>query len=130
VVDDARSFREATVTLLERQGYVCEGAQGGAEASELLARAPYDLLITDLRMPGNESLELLHECARRYPAMPMLVVTGYPSFSSVLAALRLTVSDYLVKPFEFDELRAAIERALRKAGSAPPGGAVGMERRA
>jgi DNA-binding NarL/FixJ family response regulator len=129
LVDDEKSFREATGALLRREGYSCECARDASEGFALLEQTPYDLLLTDLRMAGNASLEFLHDVARQFPTMPVLVVTGYPSLSSAIAALRLTVCDYLVKPFELADLTAAVERAIQKGRASRALREVGAEMR-
>jgi len=109
LADDEETFRNSVSTLLHREGYQCDVASTAKEAVELLAQHPYDLLITDLRMPGNTELELLKAAGG---SLPVIVVTAYPSVPTAIEALRFAVVDYLVKPFDFDELLRAVRRAL------------------
>ena len=109
LADDEETFRNSISTLLQREGFQCDVASTAKEAVELLSRHPYDLLITDLRMPGNTELELLKAAGG---ALPVVVVTAYPSVPTAIEALRFAVVDYLVKPFDFEELLRAVRRAL------------------
>jgi two-component system nitrate/nitrite response regulator NarL len=96
--------------LLRREGYQCDVAASAGEAIDrLTTQGPYDLLITDLRMPGNTELELLKAAAG---SIPIVVVTAYPSVPTAIESLRAAVVDYLVKPFDFEELLRAVRRAL------------------
>jgi two-component system nitrate/nitrite response regulator NarL len=111
LADDEETFRSSVAVLLRREGYLCDMASHGGEAVELLGQAQYDLLITDLRMPGNTDLELL-KAATGSALLPVIVVTAYPSVPTAVEALRCSVVDYLVKPFDFEELLRAVRRAL------------------
>lgn len=113
VADDEETFRLSTAALLRQKGYVCDCAQDSEEAARLLQK-PYDLLIADIRMPGNTELELLRSVHQRMPELPVVVLTGYPSLSTAIESLRLSVSDYLMKPFDLAELQRAVTRALEK----------------
>jgi two-component system nitrate/nitrite response regulator NarL len=111
LADDEETFRSSVAVLLRREGYLCDMASNGSEAVEMLGQAQYDLLITDLRMPGNTDLELLR-AATGSALLPVIVVTAYPSVPTAVEALRCSVVDYLVKPFDFEELLRAVRRAL------------------
>jgi DNA-binding NarL/FixJ family response regulator len=112
LADDEDTFRSSVAVLLGREGYVCDVAGSAEEAAALLTRESYDLLITDLRMPGNLDLELLRGVAAGSSVLPVIVVTAYPSVPSAVEAMRCAVVDYLVKPFDFDELLKSVRRAL------------------
>lgn len=113
LADDEETFRLSTAALLQQKGYVCDCAQDAEEALRFLEK-PYDLLIADLRMPGNTELELLRSVHERMPDLPVVVLTGYPSLPSAVESLRLSISDYLIKPVGLPELQQAIQRALEK----------------
>jgi DNA-binding NarL/FixJ family response regulator len=112
LADDEETFRTSVALLLRREGYQCDVACTAAEAIERLEGTPYDLLITDLRMPGNMDLELLRAAAGIGPALPIIVVTAYPTLPTAIEAVRCAVVDYLVKPFAFEDLLRAVRRAL------------------
>jgi two-component system nitrate/nitrite response regulator NarL len=109
LADDEETFRNSISVLLRREGYECDVASSAGEAIERLTEHPYDLLITDLRMPGNTELELLKAAGG---ALPVIIVTAYPSLPTAIEAVRFAVVDYLVKPFDFEELLRAVRRAL------------------
>ncbi len=112
LADDEETFRASVAVLLRREGYDCDVASSGEEAAELLAKAQYDLLISDLRMPGNMDLELLRGVSNGGAVLPVIVVTAYPSVPTAVEAMRCAVVDYLVKPFDFDDLLRSVRRAL------------------
>jgi DNA-binding NtrC family response regulator len=113
IADDEETFRLSTATLLRQKGYVCDCAQDSEEATRLLQES-YDLLIADIRMPGNSELELLQTVHEGMPELPVVVLTGYPSLPTAIESLRLSISDYLIKPVGLPELQQAITRALEK----------------
>jgi DNA-binding NtrC family response regulator len=112
IADDEESFRRATAQLLEREGYRCDEAGDALTAVQRLSHATYDLLIADIRMPGNARLELLGEMPVLAPGVPVILVTGFPSFTSGQRALDLPVVAYLVKPVEFGDLLMRVRNWL------------------
>lgn len=113
IADDEGTFRLSTAPLLRQTGYLCDCAQDSEEAARRLEQS-YDQLIADIRMPGNTELEFLRSVHDRLPELPVIVLSGYPSLATAVAALRLSISDYLLKPVELPELRQAVARALEK----------------
>jgi len=113
--DDEMVFLSAMGDLLRQAGYACDCVADATAALELLRRQPYDLLISDIKMPDNAELRLVRELAEIAPGIPAILVTGYPSFDSALQSIELPVVAYLTKPLRFEELlkhvRAAIERS-------------------
>lgn len=113
VVDDEESVRLTTSAILEQEGYHVETASDGREALEMVGRAPFDLVLTDLRMEDMDGITLLHELQTRHPNIVTVVLTGYASIESSIDALRQGVYDYLVKPCVVDDLKRTIRRALQ-----------------
>jgi len=113
LVDDEEVFRMSTAALLNRDGYRCDSAKDSEEASRLLPNS-YDVLIADIRMPGNTQMEFLLDVHQRYPDLSVLVVTGYPSLETVLVSLHLSHVDYLLKPIEWPAMLQAILHAVEK----------------
>ena len=113
LADDEETFRLSTATLLRAEGYHCDCAGDSEEASRLLENS-YDALISDIRMPGNAQFEFLREVRTRFPSLPILVVTGYPSVQSAIEALRLSFVDYLLKPIDWPEMSEVVSRAVKK----------------
>lgn len=104
LADDEAVFLESTAELLRREGYECDCVSNAAEAAKKLKDKDYDLLIADIKMPGNAELELIADLPEIAEGLPVVLVTGYPSLSSAIKSISLTVSGYLVKPIDFDEL--------------------------
>ncbi|MDH5490726.1 MAG: response regulator transcription factor [Myxococcales bacterium] len=108
LVDDDAGVLGTTGRVLERAGYDVEGARSVAEARHLLESERFDLLITDIHMPGEDGIALLRTREEHRPKVPVIVITGQPSVGTAVEALRHAAIDYLVKPLNPEEL---IERA-------------------
>jgi DNA-binding NtrC family response regulator len=112
IVDDEPLFLQTTGQLLSKEGAECETAEDAATALGILQEKDFDLILTDLNMPGNLRWELLHAGRRRWSHVPMIVITGVPTLPSAIESLRLGVTDYLLKPVGFPQLLSSIQRAL------------------
>ncbi|MCC9658699.1 sigma-54-dependent transcriptional regulator [Rhodopirellula halodulae] len=112
IADDEPLYRETTAEFLREEGYECVCVEDAEDASTVAAEHSFDLILTDLNMPGNLKLEWLHEGRTRHSQIPMIVVTGVPSIPSAIESIRLGITDYLLKPVKFEELLAAVEKAL------------------
>lgn len=115
VVDDEPLFLQTTSKLLENEGAACQTAVDAASAVTQLEHNEFDLILTDLNMPGNLRWELLQAGRQRFNHIPMIVITGVPTLPSAIESLRLGVTDYLLKPIAFPELLSSITRTLRAA---------------
>ncbi|TWT43176.1 sigma-54-dependent transcriptional regulator [Botrimarina hoheduenensis] len=114
VVDDHATARQSVVDVLRQLGHHAEACSSGAEGLAALGRRAFDVVVTDLQMPGMNGLELIREIERRrYPAQ-VLMVTAHASISTAVEAMRLGAFDYLEKPYDVDRLEASLERALRR----------------
>ena len=112
VVDDEPKMAKAIASALERSGHECVVLTSGREAlDEVLSRAP-DVVVTDWRMEGLDGIELLRKIHTARPATPVILVTAYGDVPSAVAAMRAGAFDYVTKPFDNDELRNLVERAL------------------
>ena len=114
VADDEGTFLQSTGDLLRRDGYDCDCVPDAARAMEKLKNNEYDLLITDIKMPGNTNLELIRDLPKITESLPVILVTGYPSQHSAIQALQLPVVAYLVKPFDVEELLSQVNKAIEK----------------
>lgn len=114
LADDEESFLRSTAELFRQEGYECACAPDAATAIALLNDGEFDLLISDINMPGNSSLELIHEIDEIAEGLPVILVTGYPSVSSATDSISLPVEAYLVKPVEFDELLRQAQASIEK----------------
>ncbi len=113
IVDDEQLVRKALSRYLSRVGYSVEVAEDGNCAIEKLGEKPYDLVLTDLKMPNLDGRELLTLMAERYPDIPKIVLTGFGTNEDIILALKTGAYDFLTKPImDFAILYHAIERAL------------------
>lgn len=114
VVDDEEAFLRLTSALLRRAGYECTCVLDGAAAKDRLRERNYDLLVADIHMPGNTELELIRELPQINEAIPVILVTGYPSVESAVQSVQLPVIAYLVKPFTNEEFISQVQVALER----------------
>lgn len=112
IADDESFYRETTAEFLREEGFQCICVENAHDAIDVLQNHTFDLILSDLNMPGNLKLELLREGRTTYSRTPMIIVTGVPSTESAIESLRLGVTDYLLKPVKLDELLVAVQRAL------------------
>ena len=112
VVDDEEAIREVVSTLLEAQGYVCTVRQNGRLALEAFRQGTFDLVLSDIVMPEMDGLKLLAELRRDDPDVPVIMVTAMHDISIALEAIRAGAYDYILKPFERDQLHMSVRRAL------------------
>ena len=113
VVDDEQRMATSIKLLLEESGYDVETAFSGAEAVLKLGVQDYPIVITDLRMGDMDGLDLIRSCEDR-PGVGFIVITGHTSAENAIEALRLRAVDFISKPFEFEVLRTAVEKAFLK----------------
>jgi diguanylate cyclase (GGDEF)-like protein len=113
VVDDDRLVREMTRDVLLEERFEVDTVQSPEEAIRLLGeREPYDIVITDLSMPGMDGLELMQKVKTLQPRTEVIVLTGFASLESALRALRLGAADYLRKPVEGPEIAYCVKRTV------------------
>lgn len=113
LADDEKTFLLATADSLRQEGYFCDTALDAPTAASLLRANHYDVLIADIKMPGNPNLELIRQVAHSIDGLPVIIVTAYPSFETAVDALDLPVWGYLEKPLDFDALLQRIRVALQ-----------------
>ncbi len=123
IVEDDHDLREALVTTLELAKFRVREADCAEAALARLAEAPVDMVVSDVNMPGMSGHELLAEVQRRYPGLPMMLITAYGQISHAVSAMQAGAIDYLVKPFEPQVLVDAVSRVVggnaRKSEDAP-----------
>src|ERR1700720_4904108 len=113
VVDDEETIREIVSSMLTAAGYKCRQAASGMEALALLESGEeFELMLSDLMMAELDGIGLLERTKERFPDMPVVMVTAVHDISVALAAIRNGAYDYLLKPFERDQLLATVSRAL------------------
>ena len=114
IVDDNREIRTILEEYLKEEGYLAEGAGDGKEALTKYGQKSYDLIITDLNMPGMTGIELIKEIAKEENTTEFIIITGYASLDSAIEAVKSGAFDYLVKPFRIEELKVVIKNVKDK----------------
>jgi excisionase family DNA binding protein len=112
VVDDESAIRDLLSKTLALAEYDVDLAQDGRTALERLRIIPYDLLITDLKMPGIDGLTVIREARRLKADIPVIIITGFSTEASAIEAVNLGVSGYLTKPFRVPRVLAVAAKAL------------------
>ena len=113
VVDDEEAIREVVATMLEAKGYRCTAVSNGRAAQEQIKKVTPDLVLSDMIMPEMDGIKLL-EWVRQYdPEVPIIMVTAIHDISTALEAIRRGAYDYILKPFEKDQLFLGVGRALQ-----------------
>ncbi len=112
LVEDEDLLRTSLAELLTEEGYDVAQAANGREAYEQLVERPFDLILSDIRMPEMDGLELLRKVQQTAPHTPFIVVTAFGTVDSAVLAMRQGAVDYLLKPIQFDDVLVRIERAL------------------
>jgi len=113
-VDDEEIVQSLIRDALEDKGYQVLTVTTGEEAIKLLESTPFDLLITDIRMPRMSGTELVEQARRINPAIGIIFITGYASLTSAKDAIKQGALDYIMKPFELTEIRQAVRNAISK----------------
>jgi DNA-binding NtrC family response regulator len=112
VVEDEKYVRESLGELLEARGYDVNLAASLDGALDALARSPIDAVLTDLRMPGGDGLELTRRACALFPEVPVMILTGFGTIASAVECIKAGASDYILKPADPDALDAALQRTL------------------
>ncbi len=114
VVDDEPSIHELVAEYLRGRGMEVDVARGGREAKALLTASRFDVLLTDLRLPDTDGLDLVRHAASAVPPVPAVVMTGYATVESAVQALRLGAMDFVLKPFRLREVHAMLLAAMER----------------
>jgi len=114
VVDDEASARSGLEKLLRQEGFEVESADGGAAALALRDERTFDVVVTDLKMPGMDGVDLMKRLKELDRDLPVIVVTAFSDVSSAVNAMRAGAEDYLTKPVDFEALILAVDRAIER----------------
>jgi DNA-binding NtrC family response regulator len=115
VVDDDQQMRLDLTEILSMEGYDVDSAGSGEEALKFIQRNGYDIVISDLKMPGMNGLELLARIKELKTDTRVIMITAYATIESAVEAMRRGASDYISKPFKINEIEVAVRRALEEA---------------
>lgn len=115
VVDDEGAIRYSVSKTLQRIGYQVDEASSGEEALELIGKSEYEVILTDIRMPGLTGVELLKRIKDVSPDGIVILMTGYASLGTAVESLRLGAHDYLIKPSSSQDIRQSVARGVERA---------------
>jgi DNA-binding NtrC family response regulator len=113
-VDDEAALRMLMAERLRERGFEVAEAENGEKALELLEQFAFDVVITDLRMPGIDGGRVVESAVRRYPGIIGIVITGYGTVRDAVDAIKRGASDFIAKPFQFDELMHVLKKAFEQ----------------
>jgi DNA-binding NtrC family response regulator len=114
VVDDDEIVREVIVSLLSSEGYTVSSARDGLEAIKILKMENINMVITDLRMPGADGVEVLKEALKIDPDRAVIILTAYGTLDTALKAIREGAYDYMTKPFKMEEMIIRVNNAYER----------------
>ena len=123
VVDDEIAIRELVARKLTSWGDECATAADVTMAQEMIARSDFDLILLDILLPDGSGLELLNQLRERHPDVAVVMMTGVLDSNTAVTAMQLGAFDYLVKPFDLNELVTCVDPAL----DCPPWTGPGQE---
>lgn len=117
VVDDEEGMRKSLSILLENMGYSVAQAACGEDALKILSESSFDLLITDLRLGGMSGIELLKQVQTHGFQVPVIIMTAYATVESAVTAMQMGACDYIVKPFEYEDIVHRTKRTIEWSAS-------------
>ena len=126
VVDDELSMREFLKILLEKEGYQVAVAPEATTALTLAEQQPFDLVISDIRMPGMSGLELLAQLKQKKSEIGVIMITAFASPDDAVTAMKNGAFDYITKPFNVDEIKSVVRAVLKKRGKNGSPGVTGF----
>lgn len=114
IVDDELLIRDLLYDFFDEHGWQIAVADNGEKALQIMHSKKIDVLLTDLKMPEMDGMTLTNHVRDSYPDIPVIIMTGYPSVESAVAALRVKVADYVTKPFNINELFKKVKSQVAK----------------
>jgi DNA-binding response OmpR family regulator len=112
IIDDETNLRRSLALILQRAGYAVTAAENAAQVHQCLEAGAFDLVFLDLKMPDVNGMELLPEIRKKYPEMPVLILTAHATLDSAIEAVRKGARDYLLKPIDPDQILIRVEEVL------------------
>jgi len=114
IVDDEKSLLDLLSHVFRKEGYGVRTSLSGARALEILEKEDIDLVVTDIKMPQLSGMDVLKTVKARDPEIPVVMITAYGSVQQAVDALKSGALDYVVKPFDVEELKIVVARGLEK----------------
>ncbi len=119
VVDDEAVIREGMRRILEGDGYSVEVSASGRAAIEKIQEKDFDIVITDLKMPGMDGMEVLKTIKILQPDVPVIIITGYSTVDTAIDAMKNGAIDYIAKPFAPEHISEKVQNAIAKKATLP-----------
>jgi DNA-binding NtrC family response regulator len=113
IVDDEMNMRLVLAAMLKREGYEVASAADGSEALQILKSGRIAAVITDLKMPRIDGMELLNRVRQEYPEVPVIMITAHGTVATAVEALKKGALDYITKPFELEDLKNVVSKAIK-----------------
>ncbi len=113
IVDDELNMRLVLSAMLKKEGFEVSAAANGHEALQILQSIKVAVVITDLKMPDIDGMELLSRVAERYPEIPVIMITAHGTIATAVEALKKGAFDYITKPFDLDDLKNIVSKAIK-----------------
>ncbi|HYA48186.1 MAG TPA: sigma-54 dependent transcriptional regulator [Burkholderiales bacterium] len=112
IIDDEKSLLDLLSVVFKKEGYGVSAALSAAKAFEIIDKEDIDLVVTDIKMPETDGMEVLRQVKARHPDVPVVMVTAYGSITQAVETLKAGALDYVVKPFDVEELKIIVGRGL------------------
>ena len=114
IVDDEEIVIRSCKRILAGADFTIDAVQSGLEALKMVDETDYDIVVLDIMMPGMDGLEVLQQVKERHPGVEVIMMTGLSQIKTAVQAMKLGAFDYLPKPFDPDELKHVVDRALER----------------
>jgi len=129
IADDEPNIRKVLEAIFKKEGYRVLTAENGVRASELAGKDKIDVLITDLIMPDMNGVELLQRIKKQNPSIVAIMITAYATIKTCVDAMRFGASDYITKPFDVNEIKMVVNRAVARSLEEPASGSTSATKR-
>src|ERR671933_408367 len=114
IVDDEQGMRQLLTHVFGRAGHAVRAAENGAKALELLRQEPADLIVSDVKMPDMNGIELLRKVREFLPDVGVVMMTAFATVETAREAFKLGADDFIQKPFDVEEMKLIVEKALER----------------
>ena len=114
VIDDEKSILDLLSVVFEKEGYMVETSLSATRAVELMGNEDFDIIVSDIKMPKMSGMELLSYVRKNRPDIPIVMITAYGTIKQAVEALKAGAMDYIVKPFDVEELKIIVAQGLEK----------------
>jgi len=114
IVDDEKSILDLLSVVFKKEGYDVRTNPGTPKALDLIGEGEFDVLVSDIKMPQVDGMDLLRKSKKDHPTIPVIMITAYGSVKQAVEALRAGALDYVVKPFDIDELKIVVARGIEE----------------